>query len=269
MLAPLLLVLAAAPPTLALPGLNAVNLDKGADALYAELLAQELTTRGLRIMTARDISATLGLERQRQLLGCSEEHTCISELVGALGADGLIVGDVGKLGAEYVINLKVLSAVNGSALAIFNTRAAKEELVPKALARGAWSLTKQLADKQPLWVLKPGPEVLMEEPKQGLSRWWAVVPAAVGVGGVAAGVALQLGAEAKFNELKVAAPSNAQAIAESGRSTEVAANVLLGVGAAGLVGAAVILIVGTSPSVQPTVSITSTSTSIGLVGVLP
>src|SRR5688572_12170524 len=99
---------AAAPVSLALPGLNAVNLAQGEGELYSELLAQKLAALGLKVISARDIGAVLGLERQRELLGC-KDGICTAELAGALGVEGIVVGDVGKLGGSYQVNLKVLS----------------------------------------------------------------------------------------------------------------------------------------------------------------
>src|SRR3990167_7365998 len=83
------------PVTLALPGLNAVNLAAGEDDLQAEVVAQKFIAHGVQVMTARDLSTVLGMERQKQLLGCAENHACVVEMTAALGADGVIVGDLG------------------------------------------------------------------------------------------------------------------------------------------------------------------------------
>jgi len=125
-------------PSLVLPGLNAVNLAPGEGDLYSELLAQELTRQGFKLQTARDVSAVLGLERQKQLLGCAES-SCLAELASAIGADGLVLGDVGKLGQGYVVNVKVLLAKDASAVALFSEQCGEGEVAGcSSVARGRW-----------------------------------------------------------------------------------------------------------------------------------
>ncbi len=119
----------AAAPSLAMPGLNAVNVSRNEAELYGELLAQRLRSGGTTVLTARDLGVVLGVERQKQLLGC-EESSCVAELAGALGTDGVIIGDVGKL---------------GSALAQHSAKVANADAMPEALAVAARALLGQLA----------------------------------------------------------------------------------------------------------------------------
>src|SRR5688500_16256709 len=92
-------VVSIAPMKLALPGLQVVGIDPKLGAFYGEHFAQQLTLRGARVTSTSEISALLGLERQKQLLGCSDEaSSCMAELAKALGVDGLALGDVAKVG---------------------------------------------------------------------------------------------------------------------------------------------------------------------------
>src|SRR4051812_21332764 len=113
-----LLMTAGPPPSLPLPGLHGGDPSAGGAGLFGGLLSDELGKYGVRVLTARQIAAVIGLDRQKQLMGCNEGTACVAELAGAMGADGLIVGDVGKLGDTYAINVKVLSAKDGSTLAL-------------------------------------------------------------------------------------------------------------------------------------------------------
>ena len=45
---------------------------------------------------------------QQQLLGC-DTSGCIAELGGALGADYLLVASLGKVGAAYLLNIKLMN----------------------------------------------------------------------------------------------------------------------------------------------------------------
>ncbi len=85
------LVLAAAEPAelkLAAPGLTTSGLDAAMSAPLTDHLAQAFT--GIRVVTARDISVLLGFERQKQLLGCSDDGMCMAELGNALGVQGVL-----------------------------------------------------------------------------------------------------------------------------------------------------------------------------------
>src|SRR5262249_28469003 len=56
-----------------------------------------------------DIKAMLALETQKQILGCSDDTSCLSEIGAALGVDYLVVGHVGKVSGTYVISLRLIA----------------------------------------------------------------------------------------------------------------------------------------------------------------
>jgi len=83
---------------------------------YERRFTNELTrTRELTVTTERDVQQLLGLERQKQLLGCAEDAmSCAAELAGALGVDGLLSGAVTRTPTGYLLNIKVTKAKDGS-----------------------------------------------------------------------------------------------------------------------------------------------------------
>ncbi len=83
---------------------------------YERRFTSELTrTRELAVTTERDVQQLLGLERQKQLLGCAEDSmSCAAELAGALGVDGLVSGAVTRTPTGYLLNIKVTKAKDGS-----------------------------------------------------------------------------------------------------------------------------------------------------------
>lgn len=261
--------LAAAPLKLAFPGLNAVNLSKEEAALYAEVVAQKLTARHLEVLTARDLEAVMGLERQKQLLGCSESGGCLLELVGALGVDGIVVGDVGRLSEGFVVNVKVLSTQTARPLALYNGRATTAEQARRLLEQASWEVAHQLAAalKRPEFE----PSDARPELSEGADpRWWAAVPAAVAVGGGAmlAVFASQMGTQASLLDQSTSLAAATQA-RDAGKQAQVGVVIS---GAACGVGAAITaaLLIALSPkAVTPTVFITPTGASVGLAGVLP
>ena len=103
--------------------------------------AERYVTVPDHVARGKDMVALLGVERQKQLLGCSDAaSSCMAELAGALGADGLVTGQLARIGKSFQLNVKVLAA-DGSRtldlLARYETR--HERQYSRALARlEAW-----------------------------------------------------------------------------------------------------------------------------------
>lgn len=112
--------LAAAPslpanPKLAALGFKFLNIEEKAADYFSEFFAQQLQEAGLAVTTEGSMTALLGFERQKQLLGCSTESAgCVAELAGALGVDALVLGSLGKFGSEYAVTVKIISAKDSS-----------------------------------------------------------------------------------------------------------------------------------------------------------
>lgn len=69
------------------PGLSNVNADAKVVGFFADHFAQQLQLGGVHVTTQSEIGTLLGFERQRQLMGCSDDGSasCLAELSGALG----------------------------------------------------------------------------------------------------------------------------------------------------------------------------------------
>ena len=141
-----LIVIATPPRTLASPGLTAINIDERVANFYSEFFAQELAQRsGFRVVTSGEVATLLGLERQKQLLGCSEETTsCMAELAGALGADGVVMGSIARLGSGFAVTLKVISPGDARTLAMRTGRSKDEDALLDWLTETAQQVSGQL-----------------------------------------------------------------------------------------------------------------------------
>ncbi|MBL8940255.1 MAG: hypothetical protein JNM69_37255 [Archangium sp.] len=75
-----------------------------------DAITQQVSRREFfQVIASADIRTLLGMERQRQLLGCSEESSsCTAELAGALGARFVLSGTLSKLGDAYQLSLQTL-----------------------------------------------------------------------------------------------------------------------------------------------------------------
>lgn len=118
----------------ALAGFRGADLDDKKVSQLGEFFAEQLSrSGGFPVTTPSEIQALIGLERQKQLLGCSDEaSSCMAELAGALGVDAVVTGNVTKLGDEFVCTVKISDTRNGATLASASTQVAKESDL------GAW-----------------------------------------------------------------------------------------------------------------------------------
>jgi TolB-like protein len=86
--------------------------------LVEEQLLTELSTAGRYDVAGQsELLAVLGIERQKQLLGCSDNQgSCLAEIGGALGARWLVMGTVGRFGSKLRLDLKLIDATSGRAV---------------------------------------------------------------------------------------------------------------------------------------------------------
>lgn len=93
----------------------------------AELLSENLATEVrqarvfTRVVTLAEIEAAVGLEQRKQLMNCNTQ-SCMAEIAASMQVRYLISGNLGKLGASYVMNLKLIEATSGVALASASPR---------------------------------------------------------------------------------------------------------------------------------------------------
>jgi TolB-like protein len=109
MLAPLLALALAAPARLAvLPIAAGEGVSEKTAAALTEALAAEVRKRsGAEVITQREISTVLSLERQKAMMGCSTD-SCMAELGGALGVGNLVNGDIARVGESLLVAFRLV-----------------------------------------------------------------------------------------------------------------------------------------------------------------
>lgn len=92
-----------------LPG---AGVEASLTAPLTEAVTGEVQRAGFfEVVSSRDLQSLLGLERQKQLLGCGEEgKSCMAELSGALGARFVMTGTVARLGDAWQLTFTTLDA---------------------------------------------------------------------------------------------------------------------------------------------------------------
>lgn len=157
---PLVLLSLAASPAgkLAITPFSALDLPPARGQLLAEHLGARLIESGLEVTTPKDIEVVLGMERQRQLLGCNTGAECLVELAGALGVKELVTGEVAKLDSGYQLVVKVLAASTGSVRFARTTRVDTERELFATLDDWALAIAGKTAPRSgaPLFPLVGG-----------------------------------------------------------------------------------------------------------------
>jgi hypothetical protein len=261
---PLLLVLHAGTPTLVSPSWKTVQVPAELAEFYADHLARALRREGFKVVTASEVAALLSMERQKELLGCSENAgACIAELGAAMGADAVLLVSLAKLEDLYQGNLKIISARDNALLSETSVEASGQKGLLAALDEGAKRLGAGLPPP-----LRPGAERAL-----GTKRlWW--LPAIVAAGGAATGAIGLVSAGGQYANLKTQLAAQGvnettRQLAANGTTMQIVGWVGVGVGVAGLAGMGALLLFGSEPAVTPTVTLGPAGAGLALGGTFP
>jgi hypothetical protein len=271
----------AEPIRVACPGMTGANVTPELIGFYTEHLGQRLAQQGLRVTTAKQVQAMIGFEKQRQLLGCTDDSSCLTEIVGALNADAIVLGDVARLGPSQQINLRVIDSKSERVLATFSARLQGEGLVLETLERAAVHLAASLSAKLKRPLLKPSGTQEIAELHPGAAhlesgtRRFAWLPALVGVAAAGAGGAFYLQARSSYDQLAASSGGpiegrTADELRDAGRRQQTLAIGGFGTAAAALAIAGVLFALGGSSSqIEAGVALTPSGGGVTLVGALP
>ena len=229
-----LLLLAAGPVKLAAPGFQAVNFDAKLADLYLDRFIVLAKNPDLVVVTSRDISQVLGMERQRELLGCGSS-SCVAELAGALGADAMLSGTVAKSERSITLVIRAIRANDASELVSATVRADNEDELQDWIETHAKEFGEQLVARV------RGVSIAQTT----TSAWPRITLLAGGIVLAGTGAILRGLAEGPANELKSASrtqPVDINGAITRGRTFETSGNALLGIGGALVVTSAVLFV---------------------------
>jgi len=220
----------ARPLRIAVPGLRGVRVSEQELELYADTLAQNLRAPGVEVVTAREISTLLGIERQKQLLGCVDGATsCMAELANALGADGVMLGTVARIDDAYQLTFELISPRDAAMIAQGTRRVGTQVASIDATVALARELGRNLLLKKG----RPVPPQFAVSARGPAGVSW--VPVGLGVAAAGTGIVLLSLAEADAASLRAsgAQPLNdGAATRDQGKTFQAAGAVCLGVGLA-------------------------------------
>lgn len=171
---------------------------------------------GATVISGAEIRSMIGFEKQKALLGCADDSTsCMTELGGALGADELVTGKIGKLADSYVLELRRIDAKQARPI----------RSMTRILERDSDFIPAIKAGVAELYGVEPS------APARGGLRRYAWIPSAgaVVLGGVGAFALAQ--ANSRHGELVGSTPSATppERLRDEGRTYQAVGNVSLGV----------------------------------------
>jgi TolB-like protein len=92
---------------------NVQGVAEGTATILTDIVASEISRYGIEVVSKADIAAIVGFEKQKALLGCSDDSSCLAEIGGALGVDYMLTGQVGQIGSRYRISLILVDVKKG------------------------------------------------------------------------------------------------------------------------------------------------------------
>jgi TolB-like protein len=132
-----------------------------ADLLSEVALTEAARFKAVEVMGQSDVAALLGHERQKELLGCKEDSSCMAEIGGAMGAAWLLVGSVGRIGQATRVDLKLIEVAKARVLdRVGETIDAAPDKAIAAVQRGVVALLTPVAGRPqpaPSARAEPGP----------------------------------------------------------------------------------------------------------------
>jgi len=139
------------------------------DLLYERLLTQVGAMGSHEVLGKTDIDTMLGLEEERQKLGCLDKASCIAEIGGALGVQQIISGNIGRIGESLLINLKRIDVRQAMAVSRVSRRfkGGSEEQILDALPAIVEELFRSSAE---VTDHEPVPDQVTPKPQPGPAR---------------------------------------------------------------------------------------------------
>jgi TolB-like protein len=94
---------------------------QGAHEDTVQIILEMITTalaekKRYDVIGKADVTALIGLDRQRKMLGCKDDNACLANIGGAMGVEYLVTGQLGKLGSRYRLSLNLLDVRKNKSL---------------------------------------------------------------------------------------------------------------------------------------------------------
>jgi hypothetical protein len=138
-------------PRIAVLSFRVIGDQDGTGPLLTEVLATEVAGARIgEVIGESDINALLSAQKQKRDFGsCDEDAACLAEMSGALGADYMIVGTLGKLGDEFRVELKLLEPRRARAVARAGESVPSRDQIMSAMSRALHDILSEFQAARP------------------------------------------------------------------------------------------------------------------------
>ncbi len=82
----------------------------GTATILTAIVVDGTSRAGFDVISQADVSAMIGFEKQKQMLGCRDDSSCLAEIGGALGVDYVLSGQVGQIGSRLHLSFQLLES---------------------------------------------------------------------------------------------------------------------------------------------------------------
>lgn len=168
----------------------------GTVEILGNVIAADLARQGFDVISKSDIQAMLGFQKERQLLGCTEDANCIAEIGGSLGVDYVLTGQVGQIGTQFNISMLVVDSRKAKVVTRLSSFCeANEDALVKSARASVGTITI---------AIRGGPLPEGPPPSRPFTRSPATAWAAWGTGAalLAGGAVVGIMARGKYDDLE-------------------------------------------------------------------
>jgi hypothetical protein len=168
----------------------------GTVEILGSVVAADLARERFDVIAKSDIQAMLGFQKERAILGCTEDAGCIAEIGGSLGVDFVLTGQVGQIGSQFNLSLIVVDTKKARvATRVSAFCEANEDALVKAARSSVGTLTL---------ALRGGPLPAATQPSRPFTRSPATAWAAWGTGAalLAGGAVVGVMAKGRYDDLE-------------------------------------------------------------------
>lgn len=156
------------------------SITKDEAAVVTQEIATELSKVPLvRVQTVEDSRVTLGVEAQKQMLGC-DDNSCLAEIAQAMGTETLLFGRLDRIGAQLTLQVTLLESSNAQPLVRSSGRA---DSLTRLLEQVPLLLVDAKKELNPFWEPQPS-----ASPSSSLSPLLVAGLSAAGLGVVTTAV---------------------------------------------------------------------------------
>lgn len=113
------------------------------EALTGLAVFQLSKVRRFSVISGAEIAEMLRLEADKQVMGCDEDASCLSEIADAMDARLLVVGTVARIGPRILVNLSLIDSGSVEVIGRSNIDVRRRDEIPHELKRAVHELASK------------------------------------------------------------------------------------------------------------------------------